>query len=103
MTTMPLWLFVKKWQLKVGLAGYYILLAYFVVGAKSKIVINFEKSDLRPYMLPYLEGDYPTERSPIQCNLILENRLLIKHFFRFNIILVFMTWDYLQRFPLKVK
>ena len=36
MTPMPLGLFVKKLQPKVGLAGYDILFAYFVVEAKSK-------------------------------------------------------------------
>ena len=33
---MPLGLFVKKLQPKVGLGGYYILFAYFVVEAKIK-------------------------------------------------------------------
>ena len=36
MTPIPLGLFVKKLQPKVGLAGYDILFAYFVVEAKSK-------------------------------------------------------------------
>ena len=36
MTLTPLGLFVKKLQPKVGLAGYNILFAYFVVEAKSK-------------------------------------------------------------------
>ena len=36
MTPMPLGLFVKKLQPKVGLAGYDILFAYLVVEAKSK-------------------------------------------------------------------
>ena len=37
MTRRSLGIFVKMLQLKVGLAGYDILLAYFVVEAKSKI------------------------------------------------------------------
>ena len=41
MTSMPLGLFVKKLQPKVGLGGYDILFAYFVVEAKSKISVNF--------------------------------------------------------------
>ena len=36
MTPMPVGLFVKKLQPKVGLGRYYILFAYFVVEAKSK-------------------------------------------------------------------
>ena len=36
MAPMPLGLFVKKWQPKVGIAEYDILFAYFVVEAKSK-------------------------------------------------------------------
>ena len=36
MTAMPLELFVKELQLKIGLAGYDILFAYFVVEAKAK-------------------------------------------------------------------
>ena len=36
MTPMPLGLFVKKWQSKVGLEGYDIPFACFVVEAKSK-------------------------------------------------------------------
>ena len=37
MTPMSLGLFVKKLQPKVGLAGYDILFAYFVVEVKSKM------------------------------------------------------------------
>ena len=37
MTPMPLGLFVEKLQPKVGLGGYDIIFAYFVVEAKSKI------------------------------------------------------------------
>ena len=36
MTPMPLGLFIKKLQPKVGLAGYAIFFAHFVVEAKSK-------------------------------------------------------------------
>ena len=41
MTPMPLGLFVKKLQPKVGLGRYDILFAYFVVEAKSKMVFEF--------------------------------------------------------------
>ena len=40
MTPMPLGLFVKKLQPKVGLARYDIIFAYFVVEAKSKIELH---------------------------------------------------------------
>ena len=40
MTPMSLGLFVKKLQSQVGLGGYEILFAYFVVEAKSKIRKN---------------------------------------------------------------
>ena len=40
MTPMPLGLFVKKLQPKVGLGGYDIFFAYFVVEAKSKTCTN---------------------------------------------------------------
>ena len=46
MTPMPLGLFVQKLQPKVSLGRNDILFAYFVVEAKSKNVINFEKSYL---------------------------------------------------------
>ena len=39
MTPMPLGLFIKKLQPKVGLGGYDILFAYLVVEAKSKMVV----------------------------------------------------------------
>ena len=38
----PLGLFIKDWQTKVGLAGYDILFAYFVVRAKSKILAGLK-------------------------------------------------------------
>ena len=41
-TPMPLGLFIKDWQTKVGLAGYDILFAYFVVRAKSKILAGLK-------------------------------------------------------------
>ena len=41
MTSMPLGVFVKKLQPKDGLTGYDILFAYFLVEAKSNILINF--------------------------------------------------------------
>ena len=40
MTPIPLELFVKKLQSKVGLGGYDIFFAYSVVEAKSKIEFN---------------------------------------------------------------
>ena len=46
MTPMPLGLFVKKLQPKVGLGRYDILFAYFVVEAKSKMIF-FEKKKLK--------------------------------------------------------
>ena len=44
MIRMPLGLFVKKLQPKVGLAGYDILFAYFVVEVKSKISMIMNKT-----------------------------------------------------------
>ena len=41
MTLRSLGLYIKKLQSKVGLGGYDILFAYFVVEAKSKIVSRF--------------------------------------------------------------
>ena len=43
MTPMPLGLFVKKWQTKIGLAGYDILFTYFIVEAKSIIIVYWAK------------------------------------------------------------
>ena len=40
MTPMPLGLFVKKLQPKVGLGGYDILFAYFVVETKGRNAIE---------------------------------------------------------------
>ena len=53
MTPMPLGLFVKKLQPKVGLGRYDILFAYFVVEAKSK------KSVLGPAVYNLLRGITP--------------------------------------------
>ena len=41
MTLIPLGLFIKKLQPKDGLAGNYILFAYFVVEAKNKMEYLF--------------------------------------------------------------
>ena len=51
MTLMPLGLFVKKLQPKVGLGRYDILFAYFVVEAKSK-KLNIQQNSANTVICP---------------------------------------------------
>ena len=57
MTPRSLRLFVKKLQPKVGLAGYDVLFAYFVVEAKSKIISVDYRIRISQKCCQYLKGE----------------------------------------------
>ena len=60
MTPMPLGLFIKKFQPKVGLGGYDIIFAYFVVEAKSKM----QKMTLKFHKMVYPALGNPSRGIP---------------------------------------
>ena len=64
MTAILLRLFIKKCQLKVGLAGYDILFAYFVVEVKSKNIEILPSDDILVWKS--FKIDFQSENIPKQ-------------------------------------